>query len=75
MVLFLPVASRMPPHPDRASTRTEVLVGRTLAACVHPYAAWRTRSIKNRLLLVAGFAAAGYIASLCWLFTAPALFR
>lgn len=65
----------MLPHADRASTRAEILIGRTIATCVHPYAAWRTRSIKNRVLLFAGFAAVSYIVSLCWFFTAPTLLR
>jgi hypothetical protein len=65
----------MLPHADRASTRAEILIGRTLATCVHPYAAWRTRSIKNRVLLIAGFAAVSYIVSLGCLFAMPALFR
>ena len=30
----------------------EVLVGRTLALCVHPYAAWRSRSLKGRALVL-----------------------
>jgi len=65
----------MLPITDRASTRAEILVGRTLATCVHPYAAWRSRSIKNRVLLIGGVVTVSYIAGLCWLFTAPTLFR
>ena len=39
---------------------TEVFVGRSLAMCVHPVAAWRLSSVRGRLLVIAGYAAAGY---------------
>jgi hypothetical protein len=38
----------------------EVLVGRTLALCAHPYAAWRSRSIKRRALLWFAYMTASY---------------
>jgi hypothetical protein len=41
-------------------TRFDVLIGRSLAMCAHPYAAWRTRSTGERLLIVLTYAAAGY---------------
>ena len=41
--------------------RLEVLIGRTLAACIHPLAAWRHTVRSFRLLLVAGYFAAGYV--------------
>ena len=40
---------------------TEVFVGRSLALCAHPVAAWRLSSARGRLLVIAGYAAAGYM--------------
>jgi hypothetical protein len=39
----------------------EVAIGRTLAVCVHPVAAWRTRPDYRRLLLFSGCFTASYI--------------
>jgi hypothetical protein len=39
----------------------EVLIGRTLAACVHPVAAWRSGSKSARLQFFAGYFVAGYV--------------
>lgn len=47
-----------------ASSRYEVLVGRTMAACIHPQAAWQSTVRSFRFLLFAGYFAAGYIAGL-----------
>ena len=41
-------------------TRFEVLLGRSLAMCVHPYAAWRTHSMRGRLLILLTYVAASY---------------
>jgi hypothetical protein len=46
---------------DRPATRVEVAIGRTLAVCVHPVAAWRTRPDYRRLLLFSGCFTASYI--------------
>jgi hypothetical protein len=52
-------------HPgDRSIWRAEVLFGRTLAACVHPVAAWQYDSRSFRVLLLAGYFTAGFIAVL-----------
>ena len=51
-------------HTDRSIRRTEILVGRTFAACAHPVAAWRHAVRSFRVLLLAGYFAAGYIAVL-----------
>ena len=40
--------------------RLEVLVGRSLAMCVHPYAAWRLYSTRGRLLVLITYVAASY---------------
>jgi len=45
---------------DRPSTRTEILIGRSLATCVHPWAAWRLSSWE-RLRLIVGYLILGYI--------------
>ena len=47
---------------DRPSTRSEVFIGRSLAICTHPYAAWRTTLRSVRLVLCAGYFTAGYLA-------------
>ena len=52
-------------HPsDRSILRAEVLFGRTLAACIHPIAAWRYDIRSYRVLLLAGYFTAGFIAVL-----------
>jgi hypothetical protein len=46
-------------RPDRSRADIETLVGRSLAMCVHPYAAWRSRSTRRRgFVLLAYFAGA-----------------
>ena len=46
---------------DRPSTRSEVFIGRSLAICAHPVAAWRTTIRSIRLVLLAGYFAAAYV--------------
>jgi hypothetical protein len=59
--LLLQIRSVSPQRKDRPATRCEVLVGRSLAACVHPLAAWRlARRVRVRLVIFAGYFAAGY---------------
>ena len=49
-------------HSRSSSNRWhEVLIGRSLAACVHPMAAWQSKVRSFRLLLVAGYFAVGYV--------------
>jgi hypothetical protein len=50
-------------------TRFEVLVGRSLAMCLHPYAAWRTHSTAARLFILFAYAAASYAVMLGVLLT------
>jgi hypothetical protein len=61
-VLAIPddVASKL----NRPTTRLEVLVGRSLAMCVHPYAAWRAQSTAGRWLVVFAYLAASYAVTL-----------
>ena len=40
------------------------MIGRSLAACVHPYAAWRVSSRSGRLTILIGYAVIGYVAVL-----------
>jgi hypothetical protein len=37
------------------------LIGRTAAACVHPYAAWRVRPASVKVAVVSAYAAAAYV--------------
>jgi hypothetical protein len=39
----------------------ERFIGRSLAVCVHPVAAWRLRSVSARVQVVAGYALGGYV--------------
>lgn len=47
--------------PSSSSRWHEVLLGRSLAACIHPMAAWQSRARSFRVLLVAGYFAVGYM--------------
>ena len=42
----------------------ELLIGRGLAICVHPTAAWRVLSTPGRAFVVAAYAGAAYVAVL-----------
>jgi len=44
----------------RPANRWETLIGRGLAMCVHPVAAWRCGSLRARLVVVAAYFAASY---------------
>ena len=46
---------------DRPSSRVEIMIGRSLAACIYPYAAWRLSSPRERLRNLLGYALIGYI--------------
>jgi len=53
-----------------AATGIERLLGRFLAICVHPYAAWRLGSTPVRAWALAAYFATGYaivLAALVWL--------
>lgn len=43
-----------------SSSKLEVLIGRSLAACVHPQAAWRG-GLRGRIPLLLGYFLAGYV--------------
>ena len=42
----------------------EIMIGRGLAMCAHPNAAWRVLSVGQRMLLVGAYFAASYLAVL-----------
>jgi hypothetical protein len=52
----------------RPGDRREILLGRALAACAHPIAAWRFYSVSWRLWILTAYAAAGYVIVLGALF-------
>jgi ribose/xylose/arabinose/galactoside ABC-type transport system permease subunit len=47
----------------RGPRRHEVLLGRSLAVCAHPHAAWRLGVPAFRLVIVGGYFAAGFVAA------------
>jgi hypothetical protein len=49
------------------TTSPEILIGRALAMCAHPHAAWH-RSVRGRIVVVVGYAAASYAVVLATLF-------
>ena len=46
----------------------DIVIGRTLACCAHPAAAWRRMSGSGRALIVGTYFAASYLAVLTVLF-------
>jgi hypothetical protein len=50
--------------PARPANRIEIALGRMAAACVHPLAAWHDTRRTFRVLLVAGYFTAGFVAAL-----------
>jgi hypothetical protein len=47
---------------SRPSSKVEIVIGRSLAACAHPQAAWRLGR-KGRIPIVIGYFLAGYLLS------------
>ena len=50
----------LPQFPSERN-RLEMLLGRALAACVHPFAAWRRFSMSWRFWIVVAYLATGYV--------------
>ena len=50
----------LPQFPSERN-RLEILFGRALAACVHPFAAWRRFSVFWKFWIVAAYLATGYV--------------
>jgi hypothetical protein len=61
LVSFLRLVTAMAPAYKPVNGRVEVLVGRSLAVCVHPYAAWRSRSANQRTLLLLAYFTVSYL--------------
>jgi hypothetical protein len=40
--------------------RLENVIGQSAAMCAHPYAAWRTSSVRGRLVVLLAYAGVGY---------------
>jgi hypothetical protein len=51
-----------------ASMSADIVIGRTLACCVHPSAAWRRLSASGRALIVGTYFFVSYVAVLAVLF-------
>ena len=68
----LRVVVPMPPANDRQTRRFEVLVGRSLAICVHPRAAWRSRSTSYRAALLFAYFSLAYMLVFALLNVLPA---
>ena len=49
---------------NRPGTPIEVFSGRLLAACVHPWLAWRVSSTGGRLLVAGAYFVAAFVATL-----------
>jgi len=60
LVPFLPGVDNMAPATRCPSHRLEVLIGRSAALCIHPLAAWRSRSRIDRALLVIAYVGISY---------------
>ena len=54
----------------RPANKIEIALGRMAAACVYPLAAWHDARRTFRVLLVAGYFAAGFVAALAALILA-----
>ena len=48
----------------RTTNGPAIFIGRTMAACVHPYAAWRVLPRPARVVLVSTYATLTYVAVL-----------
>jgi hypothetical protein len=48
-----------------SGNRIELLIGRSMAACVHPYAAWHLGSAPVRAWLLAAYFTAAYVVMFC----------
>lgn len=61
LAVLLLLRRNMSARHHRPSTRSEIFIGRSLAICAHPVAAWRTTAKSMRVILFAGYFAAGYV--------------
>jgi hypothetical protein len=49
---------------DLSTTQLELFVGRSLAFCAHPLAAWRVLPRSRRMLIVAAYFVAAFVTTL-----------
>jgi hypothetical protein len=56
-----------------SANRVEKLIGRSLAICAHPYAAWRAGSGPVRAWVFVAYFAASYLAVFCALALLPSV--
>ena len=61
LVPFLPLTRNMTAAHNRQSHRIEVAIGRSAALCVHPHAAWRSPSRRDRAVLLISYFAISYV--------------
>ena len=61
LAFFLPRPFTMSPAHVRRSSRTEILIGRSAALCMHPLAAWRSPSRIDRAMLLISYFAISYV--------------
>ena len=61
LVPFLRSTCRMVPAGNLHSNRIEIFLGRSVALCVHPFAAWRSPSRIDRALLLISYFAFSYV--------------
>ena len=54
----------------RSANKIEIALGRTVAACAHPLAAWRAARRSFRLMLVVGYFSIGFTVGLAALLLA-----
>jgi hypothetical protein len=54
----------MAPARKRTSHVLEVLIGRSAALCIHPLAAWRSPSRRDRAMLLISYFALSYVIAL-----------
>ena len=64
LALFLLLRTLMLAKLERPSTPLEIRIGRSIALCVHPSAAWRTQSNKRRALVIIAYVVASYAITL-----------
>jgi len=60
--------SRAAENRDVTRTQIEIAIGRAMAFCAHPVAAWRILPPAKRALVAGAYFAAGYVAALVGLF-------
>jgi hypothetical protein len=63
-ILRLPTPMPSPKNRIHTSSRMEIALGRSMAVCAHPVAAWRVLSGRGRFLLASFYGAVSYVSVL-----------